>query len=100
MNDETTASEAAEALSEKGIDVDEDELRSLARRNKVTARKVEGEWRISPEAVAPQITRERRERDGEDLDSRLDEAQERGREKGERDSGESIDRIFSDSIDR
>jgi hypothetical protein len=99
MNDETTAEEAAEALSEKGVEIGVDELRSLARRNKVTARKVEGEWRMRPEHVAPQISRVRRERDGEDLEERLDEAVEQGREKGERDSGESIDRIFTDPIE-
>jgi len=99
MNDETTATEAVEALSEMGVEIGVDELRSLARRDRITARKVEGEWRLSPEHVAPQISRERRESGGEDLEERLDEAQERGREKGERDSGGSIDRIFSDSIE-
>jgi len=102
---ELSTDEAAEALEKKGTDVSPGELRRLAREDRIPARKEAGEWVFDARILASdrvETALEEEQGGGDpttDLDARLDEAVEQGREQAERDSGESTDRIFTDPIE-
>lgn len=96
-DDEITAPEAVEALVESGVEVTLDELRTLARERRISARKVAGVWQVNPSVVAPQILEEQARSDegaddGTDED-RIEEAIEAGKEQARQDNERSPDSI-------
>jgi len=98
-DDEITAPEAVESLMEAGVEVTLDELRTLARERRISARKRGGVWHLRPDVVAPQILEEQARSDGEDEtggpeDDRIEEAINQGREQGRKENEDSRSRTF------
>jgi hypothetical protein len=98
-DDEITAPEAVETLTEAGVEVTLDELRTLARERRISARKRGGVWHLRPDVVAPQILDIQARSDGDDEadgpeEDRIEEAIERGKEQGQREAENSRRRTF------